>query len=275
MKCLICQSETKYYFSKSYTEKPLASLMDNIGAVDYYQCRECGFTLSKTHCDMDKDTWETLNFEFHNHMENRTGNEAEVNQPPYLQQALFIKILSDNGIINLDSSVDFAGGYGTMSNILKNYFDLNMLVYEPYNQSTDNNKYVNKNELGKYNTVFNSAVFEHITTREGFNEINNCVADDGCMILHTRICETVPNDPNWFYLNPPVHCAFHTNNSMEILMKQWGYKSSVYSVEARSWVLLKKEHVEVKKKVDLINEQLQLEYLHYKPGFVDYWKTGF
>ena len=30
---------------------------------------------------MDKDTWETLNFKFHNHMENRIGNEAEVNQP--------------------------------------------------------------------------------------------------------------------------------------------------------------------------------------------------
>ena len=159
-------------------------------------------------------------------------------------------------LLIFDSCIDFAGGYGTLSNVLKRYFGLDLPVYDPYVQNPDKEKYIAQEELKTYNSVFNSAVFEHITTREGFDEINNCVSDEGCMILHTRICETIPNDPDWFYLNAPVHCAFHTNKSMEILMQQWGYKSSVYSVEGRSWVLLKKEFVDVKKQVDMINEQL-------------------
>ena len=96
MKCLICNKETKYFFSKKYTKKPLAYLMKDIGEVKYYKCNNCGFTLSKTHRELDNDRWEKLNFDFHHFLENRKNNQAQINQPPYLQQAMMIKILSDN-----------------------------------------------------------------------------------------------------------------------------------------------------------------------------------
>jgi hypothetical protein len=135
------------------------------------------------------------------------------------------------------------------------------------------NIYIDKKNLKTYETVYNSALFEHLTTRESFDEINVCVSNGGCMIIHTRISGYIPSDPNWFYLNPPVHCAFHTNKSMEILMQQWDYKASIYCMPARCWVLLKNDSVDLKRKVELINREFQTDYLTYKSGFVDYWKA--
>lgn len=271
MDCLICNSKSEYYFSKTYKEEPFKSMMNEIGSVDYYQCSNCGFTLSKTHRDLDSDKWEKLNYDFHHFLENKDG-DVSINQPPYIQQALMIKVLVDNEIINFDNSLDYAGGYGTLSNILHKYFDLNLSVYDPYVESNDRDIYISKNDLSKYDTVLNSALFEHLTTRESFDEINNCVSDNGCMIIHTRISGFIPKDPNWFYLNPPVHCAFHTNKSMEILMEQWNYQASIYCISARCWILLKNHSDELRHKVEMVNKEFQTEFFNYKKGFVDFWK---
>jgi len=91
------------------------------------------------------------------------------------------------------------------------------------------------------------------------------------MIIHTVICENIPKNPDWFYIEPPVHATFHTNKSMGILMEQWGYKASIYCLSAKSWVLFK-ESKGVEEKVCNINKELQTQYLVYKDGFVDYWK---
>lgn len=271
MQCLICNSNTENYFSKKYTEKPFDQMMEDIGEVHYYKCSNCGFTLSKTHHDLNEERWEKLNFDFHHYLENRKDNDGQINQPPYLQQAMMIKILLENKIINFDRSLDFAGGYGTLSILLSKYFNLQLSVYDPYVQNAERHIYVDKKNLTKYDTVFSSALFEHLTARKYFDEINECVSDEGCMIIHTRISGYIPNDPNWFYLNPPVHCAFHTNASMKILMEQWGYKSSLYCLSSRSWVLFRKDFGDIKPKVETINNELQTEYLVYKQGFVDYW----
>ena len=133
-------------------------------------------------------------------------------------------------------------------------------------------KYIESKNLHSYDVVICSALFEHLFTRKSFAEINNCVAPtNGCLIIHTRISGYIPNDPNWFYLDPPVHCAFHTNKSMEILMKQWGYKASIYCPQARFWVLLKTDNPAIGLKINEINKEFQHEYLVYKKGFVDYW----
>jgi hypothetical protein len=90
--------------------------------------------------------------------------------------------------------------------------------------------------------------------------------------LHTVICENIPYDENWFYLEHPVHCAFHTNKSMNILMKQWGFVSSIYSPQAKFWVLFKEEPKDLDVKISYVNTLFQHEILIYKKGFVDYWK---
>lgn len=270
MKCLICSSKSTYCFSKKYDKQPFKDMMKDIGEVQYYKCEKCGFTISKTHQKLNDEKFEKLNYDFHHYLEN---HETEVNQPPYLEQVVMLKVLSENGIISIDNILDYAGGYGTLSKILKKYFDINLPVYDPYVQSDNFINYVNKEDLKTYKTVLTSALFEHILTRKSFDEINSLVDQSGgAMIIHTVVCENVPNNPNWFYIEPPVHTTFHTNKSMETLMKQWGYKSSIYCVSAKSWVLLKESSKEIEKKVKEINKEFQTEYLIYKEGFVDYWK---
>jgi len=269
MKCLICKADMIYAFSKKYDSDPYKNMMKEIGKVEYFRCINCGLTISKTHSELKKEIWERLNYDFHHYLEN---NGTDINQPPYQEQALMLKILSENGIIDAKNIIDYAGGYGSLSKVIKKYFDIDLPIYDPYVQS-GSNKYVQKKDLVKYKTVLNSALFEHLLARKSFDEINSLVSEcGGALLIHTRICENVPNDPDWFYLNPPVHTTFHTNKSMDLLMKQWGYVESIYCLPARSWVLLKENDLNIEKRVNLINSELQTEYLVYKSGFVDYWK---
>jgi len=118
-------------------------------------------------------------------------------------------------------------------------------------------------------------MFEHVLNRESLNEVNNLVSNDGVLMLHTLVCERIPNDPGWFYITPLVHTALHTNKSMSILMEQWGYSASIYSPQAKSWFLFKKNYPKIsdlESKVAEINSELQTKYFHYKVGFADYWK---
>jgi hypothetical protein len=167
--------------------------------------------------------------------------------------------------------LDFAGGYGTLGKILSEFYGFELPIYDSYVKS-DATNYIAEDQLKKYTVVINSAMFEHITSRDTLDKVNELVDGDGCLVLHTRICERIPKDPDWFYINP-VHCAFHTNKSMQILMEQWHYESSIYCPIARCWVLLKKDKEDILGKIEKINEDFQQDYLFYKKGFLDYWKT--
>lgn len=269
MKCMICNNKMSYFFSKNYIDSDFSLMMSDIEIVDYYKCDGYGFVISKTHLEISNERWMKLNYDFHHFLENY---KTSINQPPYLQQATMIKVLDRNGIIDASCILDYAGGYGTLSKILKKYFDINLPVYDPYIQNENEIEYIDKHMLCKYNTVLNSALFEHLLYRSSLDEINELVNNNGAMIIHTVVCEQIPQDPNWFYLDPPVHTSFHTNKSMNILMKQWGYKASIYCLSAKMWILLKNGNLKIKEKCEQINIEFQTEYLIYKDGFVDYWK---
>ena len=271
MKCMICNSDSKYYFSKTYVESPFDEFMRDIGKVNYYQCKNCGFVLSKTHSELDEKKWNNLNSQFHHYLEN-IDNETEINQPPYAEQAIMISILGKNGIINTDSIIDYAAGYGSLSVILSKYLNIELPISDPYVQADKSIKYIHESSLTFYKTVINAAMFEHVIKRESLDRINNLVDHDGCLIIHTRVSGYVPNDPNWFYLRPPVHTAFHTNKSMQILMDQWGYCSSIYCLPSKCWVLLKEKSEDIEKKIRVINQELGSYWFYYQDGFVDYWK---
>jgi len=245
--------------------------MNEIGKVDFFKCSNCGFTFSKTHQELSFKKWDKLNYDFHHFHEN---NIDSINQPPYIEMASMIKVLSENHIIDSTSILDYAAGYGTLSKILKKYFNFILPMFDPYITDTSGIvEYIDKDELSKYKTIINSALFEHLLSRTDFDKINDLVNENGCMIIHTVICENIPNDPDWFYFQPPVHCAFHTNKSMEILMSDWNYESSIYCPKAKSWILLKKDKNGINEKVKAINKELQNDYyLFYKKGFFDYWK---
>ena len=183
-----------------------------------------------------------------------------------------MNVLSKNGLIDLDDAVDYAGGYGTLSKILKKYLNTGLSVYDPLIQDAGQDFYIQLRPGQKFNLVITSALFEHLTTRALFDEINELVTDSGCLFLHTLVCENVPKDPDWFYIEPPVHCAVHTNKSMSLLMEQWNYQSSLYCPAAKSWVLFKEDKADIQAKIEAINKEFQTEYIIYKKGFVDYWK---
>jgi len=269
MSCIVCDAKMEYFFSKSYADSVYHELMEGFGDIVYYKCSHCGLTLSKTHADLSAEEWKKINYDFHHFHENNITN---INQPPYIHQAAMLKVLSENHIINMKDSLDYAGGYGTLSKILKKYYHMNVPVYDPYVQDEGFVDYVDERSLSTYKTVLNSALFEHLLDRSSFDAINSLVKNDGAMVVHTVICENIPKDPDWFYLDPPVHTTFHTNKSMEILMRDWGYQACIYCLSAKSWVLLKRPVDGIEGKIKHINQELQTEYLIYKKGFVDYWK---
>ncbi len=275
MNCLICNFKTEYYFSKTYKDKPFAQLMDTIGSIDYYKCLNCGFVLSKTHKELNDVKFRELNSNFHHLLENEKG-VAGINQPPYVEQAFMIKLLSKNNIIDTKSILDYAGGYGTLSSIMSKYYNIQIPIYDPYVESIESsNVFLKSKELKKYSTIINSAMFEHIRSRDDLDKIYSLMNKHGSMLIHTRISEYISDDENWFYLDPPVHTAFHTNKSMEILMAEWGFRSSIYCLPSKCWVLLRENVEAYKDVIHDINVELKANenWFYCKQGFVDYWKN--
>jgi hypothetical protein len=271
MNCMICQSDSSHYFSKTYTDPPFDGYMREVGEVHYYRCSHCGFVLSKTHRDLSEAAWQQLNQRFHHFLED-PQSEQKNNQPPYAEQALMVSMLVRSGVVASESMLDYAAGYGTLSRLLSKHFGLHLPIYDPYVRSEGSSLHLETSDLGRYGAVINSAMFEHVREREDLDRVHRLVANDGCLIVHTVVCERVPPDPDWFYLVPPVHTAFHTNKSMDLLMGQWGFRSSIYCPQAKSWVLLRDDVGSVEDRVAALNGELQTTWFHRQAGFVDYWK---
>jgi hypothetical protein len=263
----------EFFFSKTFTEKSYSEFMQDIGSVKYYKCIKCGFVFSKTYSELDDEIWERLNHRYHQHinstfyLEEHLKNNKSLHASPHLQLATMINVLQKENIITNDPIFDYAAGHGFLSRVLKKYYLIDSINYEPFAR----NNLLSYENIGGYKIVLNSAMFEHIRKRDDIEKINNLVAGDGVFILHTVVCENIPRDANWFYLLP-VHCAFHTNKSMNILMDQWKYESSLYCPAAKSWVMFRWTPENIEKSIIQINSGFKENYLYYKKGFVDYWK---
>lgn len=259
MKCIICNKEMLFYFSKEFNEFALKR-------VDYYKCINCGFVSSKTHYDMNLREWEELNYNFHNAY-NKT--ESGPNRPPYYEQAGMFNLLIKNNLIACKNLLDWGAGEGELSLIMKKYFGISLLNYDKYiNKDCKSDKLITENE--KFNLVITGAVFEHLRDRKTFEEINNLVDEKGALAVHTLVRGEIPKDPDWMYLLP-VHCSFHTNESMSVLFNDWDYKCSLYSSRAKTWIFFKNNCRKIKATVGKINKEIGTEYLLYADKFLDYW----
>lgn len=263
MNCLICENEMSFHFSKTFN-------IFGLEVVDYVLCSHCGFVCSKTHFEMKLEKWEKLNFEVHTHY-NSMPDDPNNNPPPYFEQATMFNILMRFDVIPKNNWVDWASGEGRLSIILDKCFSLKLNNYDKYINPIMNQIHESDLINMKCNMVVNSALFEHVTNNETLDSINNLVSDNGVLAIHTLVREEIPKDPNWFYLLP-VHCAFHTNRSMSILMEKWGYSCSVYCLASKTWILFKNNPAVIRKSVCEINNVVKKEYLFFKEGFVDYWK---
>lgn len=269
---MICGCESTFAFRKSWHVEPGASLMSKVQPVLYFRCSGCGFTFSQTHRELAREKWIELNEAYHNWFESSDLEHRTSNQPPYPEQAFMLALLHQAGLIRLDSALDFAGGQGTMHKLLADFFGLDFPIYDPYLGISGDPRYLNELPREPVSTVFNSAMFEHVLSRSDLDSVNALVRPDGVLIIHTVVCNEVPNDPSWFYLEPPVHTAFHTNASMEILMNQWGYKESLYCPQSKCWILFRKPPDRLVHRAKELNQRLQAHWFFHSDGFMAYWR---
>lgn len=262
VQCIICGSRQTYAFSKHFGRYRLTD-------VDYWTCERCGFTASKTHVDMSGTAWAQLNLDFHNDHFARDDNPYNRNQR-YFNQALMISLLTRWGLVHGGEWLDWGSAEGRLSAQLERHFGLVLHNFDRYLAPAL--RAVEEAALtpGRFDLVVNTAVFEHVRSRETLNEIHALVSTNGCLAVHTLVCGGIPRDPDWMYLLP-VHTAFHTNRSMELLMSQWGYTCSVYNEHSKLWVMFRGEASDVERRVNEFNEFLGWEYLHFSVGFMAYW----
>lgn len=262
MNCIICKSRMEFYFSKKFN-------IYNLTDVDYWKCTNCGFVSSRTHFDMKDNEWAKLNACFHEDNNNRADNPYNRNQR-YFNQALMLYLLSRHGLLPSGVWLDWGSGLGNLSDRLSSLFDIKMYNFDKYIEPALH--HLTESELRKrsYAVVANTGVFEHVRSRDTLDEIESCVSQEGCFAIHTLVRGEIPKDPEWMYLLP-VHCAFHTNRSMQHLMLEWGYSCSVYNEQAKLWMLFRADSRDIEAKVADINHNLGWKWLHFKVGFMDFW----
>ena len=267
LQCIICGSDARFSFAKRFDTHRL-------GTVDYWRCEACGFTQSRTHADMTGATWEALNAASHAAYQ---GTDADPGDPRWRTrleaQARVLDDAASHGLLDAEGRwLDYACGDGKLADGLANNHGRTLLKYDRYMGRATG--YLREGALapGGFDLVITTSVFEHLMHRADFDAIHGLVSPSGVLGIHTLVCETVPDDPSWFYL-VPVHCAFHTNRSMQVLFEQWGYTCSVYSVAAQLWLWFRTDPAAIEHIVSGANARAedQPKYL-FKRGFVDYWK---
>lgn len=262
MRCIVCSRKMDYFFSKRFDS-------DSLDEVEYYRCAGCGFCASKTHLEMPDSKWVRLNTEWHDANNLRTDNPWNRSQR-HFNQSLMLHLLHRHGVIRDGDWLDYASGQGELSRQLHSHFGLVLRSFDNFVQAQSFP--VGKSDLVKrgYALVTNTAMFEHTRNRQTLDEVESYVGERGCFGIHTLVRGEIPADPEWMYLLP-VHCAFFTNRSMGVLMRQWGYSCSVYNEHAKMWIWFKTKPEHIAQKIDELNRSMGWEYLHFKPGFMDFW----
>jgi Methyltransferase domain len=263
MRCLICDAGMAFYFAKDFRGEC------GLDLVEYDRCGACGFCASRTHMEMDEQRWGEINHAFHSVAHHAEDNPYNRNQR-YFNQAQMLYLMRRNNMVGEKNWLDWGSGMGAVSHLLGTLFETRLSTYDKY--FTPQHNPIDPTELREraFSLVVNTAVFEHVRSRATLDEIESYVAETGAFAIHTLVPEQVPQDPQWMYLLP-VHCAFHTNRSMQVLMNDWGYTSSVYNEHAKMWVLFRGNH-DAREQAARLNALLGWEYLKFKNGFMDYWK---
>jgi len=255
------------YFTKHFEDYCL-------GEVDYHRCGSCGFVISKTHVDLSNSAWENINNQFHAGYHGSNYCPEDSHWVARLsRQAQVIADLATIGLLRTNLPwVDFGCGDGKLSNMLCEKYSLKLLKFDRYEKEKG---YITEATLKRSRFAFaiTTSVLEHLRDRKHLDEIASLVADDGVMGIHTLVAEEIPCASEWFYLLP-VHSAFYTNKSMQILFDQWGFTASIYHVESRLWFWFKSNVDQVEKIIAVANARPGHDnfFYYFKRGFMDYWK---
>jgi len=263
--CLVCASPVHRFFSKDFAGDC------GLGEVSYTRCGECGFVSSRTHQEMTEEQWKTLNARYHG---GYLGKKSNSDDPRWLErisaQADVIGRLAQASLLpQVRPWVDWGCGDGKLADLLSDA-GLATGKYDEF-MGARAAGWATTDELqpASFDFVISTSVFEHFRRSSDFSRVLELVGSSGVVGLHTMVREAVPRDPNWFYLLP-VHCAFFTNTSMQILFEKWGFSSSLYAIDARMWFWFRSEAEGTAialRRAGLLHD----EGYRFKHGFVDYW----
>lgn len=263
---MICENETAYYFSKDFAGAY------SLRGVEYWQCPHCKFVYSKTHFDMTDECWVELNRAYHAHYQGGDTNDDDPNwKARQERQREAICFLFTAGHLPTKRRwLDWGAGDGSLTRLLGER-DLELLQYDKYMRSEG---YLSEKQLeyAGFDFLVSTSVFEHVRDLGTLDHISSLVAPLGVLAIHTLVCETVPADPNWFYLLP-VHVAFFSNKSMQILFERWKFSSSLYHVPGRIWFFFKNETVDAESLAAQGNNFFGQNIFYGRNGaFANFWK---
>lgn len=255
MNCFVCGGEMRPFMEKNFGMKYLDTC-------EYVRCEECGLVVAKTLYDMPRDNWEALNRECHAAYQNTDTLEVD---PRWLErlkaQADVLNAMINLGVIDKSArAVDYGAGDGKLSDMCKPW----LKKFDAY-MACPNAGYLTELKPATFDFVITCSVFEHLLGAKDVDKIFALLKADGIAALHTLICEEVPRDPNWFYLQP-VHCTFWTNAAMKKIFKQYDFKACAYHVESRLWFMFR----DIEKFSRLKNSSSDFVLAD---EFVDYWKV--
>ena len=255
MKCFICAGEMRPFMEKFFG-------MENLDACEYVRCENCGLVVAKTIYDMPQENWQKLNRECHAAYQNTDSLAID---PHWLErlkaQAEVLSGLITLGVLDKNcNAVDYGAGDGKLSDMCKPW----LKKFDAY-MSRPNENYLSAAELkpATFDFVITCSVFEHLLGAADVEKIFALLKADGIAAIHTLICEEIPRDSNWFYLQP-VHCTFWTNAAMKKLFAQYAFKACAYHVGARLWLMFKDAE-----KISLLKNSAWI----LSDDFVDYWKV--
>ncbi len=262
MNCFVCGGEMRPFMKKFFG-------MKNLDACEYVRCENCGLVVAKTIYEMPHGDWENLNRECHAAYQNT--NELSVD-PRWLErlkaQADVLAELINIGVLKKSArAVDFGAGDGKLSNFLAAKVKSPPLMKFDAYMARPNENYLSENDLlpETFDFVITCSVFEHLLGKNDVEKIFALLKSDGIAAIHTLVCEEVPQDPNWFYLQP-VHCTFWTNDAMKIIFKQYNFKACAYHVESRLWFMFRDTE-------NFSRLKNCAGTWSFANDFVDYWKV--
>lgn len=259
MNCFVCSGEMRPFMEKNFG-------MKHLDACEYVRCENCGLVVAKTLYDMPHETWGALNHECHAAYQNTDSLDVD---PHWLErlkaQAKVLAELANIGVIDKSArAVDYGAGDGKLSYMCKPW----LMKFDEY-MARPNENYLTAEELkpASFDFVITCSVFEHLIGAADVEKIFALLKPDGIMALHTLICDEVPKDPNWFYLQP-VHCTFWTNAAMKKIFKQYKFSACAYNVESRLWFMFRERGAFLKTCAGTSSGTWI-----FANNFVDYWKV--
>ena len=262
MKCFVCGGEMRPFMKKYFG-------MKNLDACEYVRCEECGLVVAETLYEMPRRQWEALNHECHAAYQNTDSLDVD---PRWLDrlhaQADVLAELINIGVLEKNfNAVDYGAGDGKLSNFLTEKISVDWLKkFDEYMARPDKN-YLSKKDLkpASFDFVITCSVFEHLLGGGDVKKIFALLKEDGVAAIHTLICEEIPRDPDWFYLQP-VHATFWTNAAMKKIFDQYNFNACAYHLESRLWFMFRDaEKFYLLKKCS--------GTWTFSNDFVDYWKA--